>query len=182
MNLLQILLIVFLMPMSANAGNFQEAIKRNHFYVKPSNNNIADLREASTLVISCVDFRLRDEIERFLREELYLLDDYDEVALPGASLAFVQTKYKNWSKTIEDVVALLTSLHHIKQVIFVDHLQCGAYKLLHAQDTTKSRDLELVAHKQTLSKAKQMMKKKFPDLEVFSFIMDLDGNIEQVKE
>lgn len=182
MNLLQILLIVFIIPMSANAGSFQDAIKQNHFYVKPSNNNIADLHEASTLVISCVDFRFRDEIERFLREELYLLDDYDEVALPGASLAFVQKEHKEWGKTIEDTVGILKKLHHIKRVIFLDHMQCGAYKLIQGAEATKSRDLELVAHKQTLSKAKQMMNKKFPDLEVFSFIMDLDGNIEQVKE
>lgn len=63
---------------------FDEAIKQDKFYVKfhkPTNRKYTE-----TLLISCVDFRFRNEVEELMGNFLHLEGDYDEVALPGASL------------------------------------------------------------------------------------------------
>ncbi len=176
-----LLLIILGIAQNSYAHSFNEAIKQDHFYVKPSQKTLSKLHEASTLVIGCVDFRLRDEIERFLEEELSLLDKYDEIILPGASLAFVQTKYPSWSKTIEETTKILIKLHNIKRVIFIDHMGCGAYKLLKGEAIMASKETELLAHKETLHAARAKMKAKFPELEIYTFVMDLEGHIEHIK-
>jgi len=183
MNLLRITLISFLLTTtSAYAQDFKEAIKNKYFHVQASKHNLEELHQTSTLVIGCVDFRLRDEITRFLKERLFLLDDYNELTLPGASLAFVQTKMESWSKTIEETVSVLKDLHNIKQIIFIDHMKCGAYKVIKGQSVMESSETELAAHKATLAEARKKMNQQFPDLKVYCFLMDLDGNVEQIVE
>ncbi len=61
-----------------DTSKFNQAIKSGRIQLTPSKTNLADLHEASTLVVSCVDFRLRDEIAELCNVHLGLLDDYDE--------------------------------------------------------------------------------------------------------
>lgn len=60
--------------------------------VEVSKEHLKTLNEASTLLISCVDFRLIDETDKLMKQ-LGLEDDFDKVSLPGASLALVNEKY-----------------------------------------------------------------------------------------
>lgn len=41
--------------------SFEELIKKDKFYVKMSRSDLAEDHHASTLVLSCVDFRFQDE-------------------------------------------------------------------------------------------------------------------------
>jgi carbonic anhydrase len=149
--------------------------------VKVSNEHLKVLNKASTLLISCVDFRLRDETVEFMKK-LNLLDDYDEVSLPGSSLALVNNQYPYWGKTIEDVIELLQKLHDIKQIIFLDHRECGAYKLLVGEEYLKTPEKETGAHAEILNKARKIVNEKFPTLKVYTFLMGLDGVVEQIYE
>jgi hypothetical protein len=63
--------------------------------------------------LNCIDFRLRDEVTRFLNHNLHLQDDYDEMALPGASLAFVTEAKPHWTQTVDDVIGIATSADDI---------------------------------------------------------------------
>lgn len=147
--------------------------------VKVSNEHLKVLNKASTLLISCVDFRLRDETVDFMNK-LNLLDDYDEVSLPGSSLALVNNQYPYWGKTIEDVIEILQKLHNIKQIIFLDHRECGAYKLLIGEEYLETPEKETVAHAEILNKAREIINEKFPNLKVYTFLMGLDGIVEQI--
>jgi hypothetical protein len=162
------------------ADKFYQPAPNEHFYVRPSHKNLEQLHEASTLVISCVDFRTQDELERFLVKELGLQSDYDLVSLPGASLAFVEKKYKSWGVTISDTIDVLKKLHKIKRIVFVDHMNCGAYKLIKGPALVTNPESEYKQHVKTLKEAKNKVKALFPDLEVYSFVMFLDGHIEHV--
>ncbi len=173
-------LLIFCLSEICIAQTFDEAIKKESFKVEPSKIDLEKTHEASTLVISCVDFRLRDETEKFLREQLYLLDDYDEISLPGASLAFVEKKYPHWGQTVEEIIGLLKDLHHIKRVIFIDHMGCGAYKLIKGEEIMKTPDTEREAHRKEFKKVRKKMKQKFPHLEVHTLLMNLDGKVENV--
>jgi hypothetical protein len=79
--------------------------------------NISEKKHtASTLLISCVDFRLRDKTEKLMIEKFNLLDDYDEVSIPGASLALTKDAHLNWKEMVEEMIDMLRKLHHIKRI------------------------------------------------------------------
>ncbi|MGI4752893.1 MAG: carbonic anhydrase [Janthinobacterium lividum] len=124
--------------------------------VEVSKEHLKTLNEASTLLISCVDFRLIDETDKLMKQ-LGLEDDFDKVSLPGASLALVNEKYTHWGKTIEDTIEILQDLHNIKQIIFLDHRECGAYKKLIAEERLSTKEKETEAHTEILNKARKIL-------------------------
>ena len=149
--------------------------------VEVSKEHLKTLNEASTLLISCVDFRLIDETDKLMKQ-LGLEDDFDKVSLPGASLALVNETYTHWGKTIEDTIDILQELHNIKQIIFLDHRECGAYKKLINQEYLNTKEKETEIHTEILNKARKLIKEKFPQLKVYTFLMGLDGVVEQIYE
>jgi hypothetical protein len=177
------LAIVALIPVTYLAKKstltaFDESIKKNKFIVPVSKSDLKEMKEASTLLISCVDFRLRHETENLMRAQLHLLDDYDEVAMPGASLAIIEKAHPHWKETLEDIIVLVEQLHKIKRIILLDHRDCGAYKLLIGDEYTKTGELETEIHKKTLLQAKAILEKKFPNLKIYTMLLGLDGIVE----
>jgi carbonic anhydrase len=159
----------------------EDLLAKKVIKVSVSKEHLRTLYEASTLLISCVDFRLREETDQFM-DKLNLKDNYDIVSLPGASLALINDQYSYWGKTIEDTIEVLQKLHNIKQIIFLDHRECGAYKLLIGEEYLKTREKETAAHVEILNKARKVVKEKFPQLKVYTFLMGLDGVVEQIYE
>ncbi len=159
-------------------NSFEEAIKQPVFKVIPSGTDLSKKHEALTLVVSCIDFRLRDETYDLIENILSLKDQYDEVVFPGASIALVQTKNAHWSKTLEDFISISQKLHHVKDVIFVDHRDCGAYKLLKGEDQVNTKEKETEAHKAVFQEVRQFFKEKFPNIRVHTLLMGLDGVVE----
>ena len=138
-------------------------------------------RTASTLLISCVDFRLRDKTEKLMIEKFNLLDDYDEVTIPGASLALTKDSHLNWKEMVEEMIDMLRKLHHIKRVILLDHRDCGAFKLIKGQGHTKTRALETQTHIEVMQEAKASLQSKFSHLEVRTMLLELDGTVEDLE-
>lgn len=103
-----------------------------------------------------------------------------ETAIPGAALALVQDQKPEWGKTLEDIIDVVHTLHHIKRVIFLDHYECGAYKLMRGADHLASKDTDVAEHKAVFQQARARMKERFPELEVYTMIMDLDGNVQNI--
>ena len=158
-------------------------MEKPFFKVKVSSDNLASMHKASTLLISCVDFRLRDETALLMNQELHLLDDYDEISLPGASLAFVEEAYPHWGQTTQDIITFVQQTHHIKRVIFLDHRECGAYKILKGNDHhLETPEQEAAAHHEVFRQVRAKMKLKFPELEVYTLLMGVDGVVENIKE
>jgi hypothetical protein len=135
------------------------------------------LNESSTLVISCVDFNLKNIILNFLDKNLCLKDDYDEISLPGASLAISNPPKKYWKSTISDIITILVQLHKVRRIIFIDHMDCKMFKLMKNKlSYTKERG----AHLCELQIAKCEIKKMFPMMKINSFLIGLDGNVEEI--
>ena len=133
--------------------------------------------KASTLLISCIDFRLRDEVEQ-LMEKIGLEDNYDEVVLPGASVSVAGEKYVDWAKAADEVIKVSKDLHKIKQIIILDHKDCGAFKLAFGKDKMANPENEKNAHKDQMGKAIAKIKKEYPELKIYVYIMALDGTVE----
>jgi carbonic anhydrase len=176
-----ILGLIMVSSLNLYAANKDVIADKKVVKVEVSKEHLKTLNEASTLLISCVDFRLIDETDKLMKQ-LGLEDDFDKVSLPGASLALVNEKYTCWGKTIEDTIGILQQLHNIKQIVFLDHRDCGAYKMLVGQEYLETREKETAEHTKILNKARNIIKEKFPQLKVYTFLMGVDGVVEQIYE
>lgn len=170
----------FLSYMCSRESFFERQMRKDYLMVPVSNNSLKKMHEASTLLVSCIDFRLRDETDLLMGKVFGLTDKYDEVAIPGAALAFVQQKgsYKHWGKTLDDIIGLAHQLHDIEQVIFLDHRGCGAYKMLQGEDSISTLEKETETHKKIFAQARQVFAEKFPNLKIYTLLMGLDGKVE----
>jgi carbonic anhydrase len=133
--------------------------------------------QAQTLLLSCMDYRLMDEIERYmLRRGLY--HNYDHIVLAGASLGAITDKYPAWSNTFWDHLDLSVKLHNIHTVMVLDHRDCGAYRELLGQDYSKNTQRETAIHTNMQTKLKNMIINKYPDIQVETLLMNLNGEVE----
>ncbi|OGP49875.1 MAG: hypothetical protein A2Y79_02735 [Deltaproteobacteria bacterium RBG_13_43_22] len=131
------------------------------------------------LLLSCMDFRLMDDIERYMSGR-GLRNKYDHIVLAGAALGAVTDKYPAWNRTFWDHVGLAVDLHHIHKVIVMDHRDCGAYKVILGDDFAKDPAKEKKVHSEKLKELAKLIKKQHPKLEVELLLMSLDGKVESI--
>lgn len=115
--------------------------------------------QAEAIIITCIDFRLQEAINNWIAQNLEP-KTFDRVALAGG--------VKNLD-TILRQIDIAVRLHHIKKVILVNHEDCGAYG--------EAGTLE--KHTEDLTAAKARIQEIYPNLEVETFYLHLDGNFEK---
>lgn len=134
---------------------------------------------ADALVLTCIDYRLVDDAVKFF-DGKHLTNDYDQVSLAGASLAAVSDKFPSSNAAFWDHVAIAKSLHHIKQVIVLDHRDCGAYKVAFGDKFAAEHAAETAQHKTVMTQFKAALAEKHPDLGAGFYLMALDGSVETI--
>ena len=135
--------------------------------------------QADALLLSCMDFRLMDEIEHYMAGR-GLRDKYDHIVLAGASLGAVTDRYPAWNKVFWDHLGLAVSLHAVPKVIVMDHRDCGAYKVILSEDIAKDPVKEREFHARTLKQLAGLIQKRQPQLAVELLLMSLDGSVEEI--
>ena len=133
--------------------------------------------DAKVFLITCMDFRLLDDINITMRNLGYD-KNYDQYIIAGSSLGFVQQKFEYWGKACMDHLTIGIGLHHLRKIIFIDHMDCGAYKKFYPEISTSEKEFEL--HGENLQSAHDLLKKKFPKFDFKGFIMELSGNVSEV--
>jgi hypothetical protein len=133
----------------------------------------------TALGITCIDYRLVDDAVKFFGR-LKLTNDYDEVALAGASLAAVSPKFPSSNTAFWDHVAIAIQLHHIRKVIVVDHRDCGAYKVAFGKDYKGEGAAELAQHKGVMMEVRARLRTLHPDLASEFYLMSLNGRAERI--
>jgi hypothetical protein len=128
---------------------------------------------AKAFVLSCIDFRLRDNITYNLTNLGYK-NEYDDSAVAGGSLGYNGLLHYNWSTTITDNIDLAIQLHDIEEILLIDHMQCGAYGSQYPTMVKGSND-EYNYHISNLNIAAQSLKIKYPDLIIKKYIISIDG-------
>jgi carbonic anhydrase len=137
------------------------------------------------MLLSCMDLRLLDNIVAFMNYE-NLTNRYDQFILAGASLGIEIGK--SCEETFFRHLELAIELHNVSDVYILEHRNCGAYgvklgKKGHFGLSGKDQDREAKVHKQYTDEltrliGKRIKKGKLPPLGVYSFLMDLRGNVE----
>lgn len=120
------------------------------------------------LIIHCIDFRLQDALRSFL-EKQKLLGTTDVVALAGGMQEIARAERPEQTTTFRQV-QISHDLHQIKEVLLVNHTDCGAYG---GRDAFADRSTEMERHTDDLRTARAVISRAFPELAVRLFIADI---------
>ena len=134
-------------------------------------------KTAKAMVLSCMDFRFVTDKVNFLNNIGYK-DDYSKFVLAGSSLGYNQDDFPEWSKSFDKHIELAMDLHKIDEVIVVDHMDCGAYRILY-DNQSMSKEEEYKLHQKNLNKFKSLINKKFPSLKVTMLLINTDGTFSE---
>lgn len=135
--------------------------------------------ETDALLVNCIDFRLTDATTRYMAGR-GMAGKYDQLVLAGASLAAQTKKFPAWGETFWEHVKVARDLHHIHEVIVIDHRDCGAYKVVFGEDFAKDPAKELAIHARELRSLRAKLHARYPKLSVELGLMALDGNVETI--
>lgn len=135
--------------------------------------------DTEAVLLSCMDFRLMDEIARYM-EGRGLANRYDHLIVAGASLGALTEKYPAWGQTFWAHLQLSRELHHVKRLIVIDHRDCGAYKALLGSDLAKDPVAETRHHGEQLRRFRAEVQTRQAGLEIETLLMALNGSVERV--
>jgi len=99
---------------------------------------------STVFVISCIDPRFTSAVEEYLLQQLGPGTTYDLFVLAGASLGGrladntlpttgvtagcpIVDSNQSWRKVLLDHIQVAITLHNVRKVYIIDHLDCGAY-------------------------------------------------------
>ncbi len=139
----------------------------------------APAHTAEALLLSCMDYRLIDDITKYM-DGRGMTNQYDHIVLAGASLGAVTGNFKEWGKTFWAHLKVAIDLHHINSVILMDHRDCGAYKVILKADFAKDPQLEERVHGKYLRELAKIIGKQYPKLEIEMLLMNLDGTVQTI--
>jgi len=134
---------------------------------------------AEAMLLSCMDFRLVDDLAKFM-DGKGLTNEYDHIVLAGASAGASAEKFAGWHETFWSHLKVAIDLHKIKKVMIIGHRDCGAYKIAFGAEHTADPVIEYAVHAAVLNPLTGKIKEKYAELEVETYLMALDGSVEEV--
>ena len=121
----------------------------------------------SSLLMHCMDFRFGKKMKEFM-DQNNLLGDADLVSIAGAAKNIVNPETQAFAlRQIE----ISKDLHGMKQVILMNHTDCGAYGGRKSFADDKVEYEKLTAD---LKEAREIVKTKWPELEVKLWLAHID--------
>ena len=127
------------------------------------------------MVLSCIDPRFQHLVYSYLKKKR-LIGKYSAFTIAGAAVGVTHNNFKKWHKTFYDNLSTSIKLHHIEKLIVINHKDCGAAKIVNGKKAFNITN-EKKIHKESFSKLKKEIKKKFPKLKVELNLMSLKGKI-----
>ena len=115
--------------------------------------------ECSSILFRCMDFRFEPAITDWLKKE-GLLGDVDIVSIAGAVKTFLTPKTPAEAEFAMRHVEISQNLHHSKNVVLMNHLDCGAYG---GRKAFASDEEEKTKHVADMRAAKDAISAKFPE-------------------
>lgn len=136
--------------------------------------------KADAILLSCMDFRLIDELGTMMNQMQYH-NSYDHVVLAGAGLGAVHPKFQPWHGIFWDHVGLAVDLHGVREIVVINHRDCGAAKMVLGEEVIADPGTELAAHSKIITDFSKVAAQKYPQLLVKGFLMGLDGTVERLR-
>ena len=129
----------------------------------------------SAMVLSCIDPRFQHLVHNYLKKQK-LLGKYSAFTIAGAAVGVTHNKFKKWHKTFYDNLSTSIKLHQIEKLIVINHQDCGAAKIVNGKKAFNITNEQKI-HKESFSKLKKEIRKRFPKLKVELSLMSLKSKI-----
>ena len=127
------------------------------------------------MVLSCIDPRFQHLVQNHLQKKK-LIGKYSAFTIAGAAVGVTHNKFKQWHKTFYDNLETSIQLHKIEKLIVINHKDCGAAKIANWNKEFSPVN-EKKIHKESFSKIKKQIRKRFPKLKVELNLISLDSKI-----
>ena len=127
------------------------------------------------MVLSCMDPRIQKPVYNYLKKKK-ITGKFSAFTIAGAAVGVTHNKFKKWHKTFYDNLETSIQLHKIGKLIVINHKDCGAAKIANGKKEFSTVN-EKKIHKESFSKIKKQIKKKFPKLKVELNLISLDSKI-----
>ena len=134
---------------------------------------------ADALLLNCIDYRLTAATTRYMADH-QMAGKYDQLVLAGASLGAKNAKFPGWAETFWENVQVAIDLHHIHEIIVMDHRDCGAYTAILGKDLAANLQEEFAVHAAQMRSLRTDIGRKHPELAVRLLLMGLGGKAETV--
>jgi carbonic anhydrase len=132
-------------------------------------------KKYKAMVLSCIDPRFQHLVHNYLKKKK-LSEKYSAFTIAGAAIGVTHNKFKKWHKTFYDNLSTSIKLHEIEKLIVINHKDCGAAKIANGKKVFNIIN-EKKIHKDSFSKLKKKIKKRFPRLKVDLNLMSLESKI-----
>ena len=132
-------------------------------------------KKYKAMVLSCIDPRFQHLVHNYLKKRK-LSEKYSAFTIAGAAIGVTHNKFKKWHKTFYDNLSTSIKLHEIEKLIVINHKDCGAAKIANGKKVFNIIN-EKKIHKDSFSKLKKKIKKRFPRLKVDLNLMSLESKI-----
>jgi len=128
-------------------------------------------------VIHCVDFRFHEILNQSIKE-VFEINTYDLWTLPGCAKTILSSDETEYIEVFfNKIKAVSIGLHDIKQIILINHADCGGYG---GRQAFQSPEAERLKHKEDLTEAKKILEQNFPELKVRIGYTDLNDELSEI--
>ncbi len=131
------------------------------------------------LLLTCIDPRLPRMTADWMSAR-GLAGQYSQFSFAGAAIGVVAPAFEQWRETFWQNLAASIQLHHVPQVIVLNHRDCGASRIAYGDAAVASRDAETATHRAVMDTFRQQLAQRHPGLGTELLLMDLDGSVEQL--
>ena len=128
------------------------------------------------MVLSCMDPRFQPIVYNYLKKKR-LNGKYSAFTIAGSAIGVTANKFKKWQKSFWDNFDTSLKLHSIKKLIVINHLDCGAAKIINRKKEF-SKINERKIHINSFQKIKKIFKKKYPKLKIELKLISLNSKVE----
>ncbi len=126
---------------------------------------------ADAVVLTCFDQRIRTAVNKFLQRRGVLRPDMVVIAGGAKTLASPRNDFER--DFILEQVRMSILLHKTEHAYIMCHSDCATYGGLAAFEG--DQEAESIHHCQELERAKELLKDRFPDLQVECFFVNFEG-------
>ncbi len=117
-----------------------------------------------------MDFRFGSDLKQWFAQN-DLMNNCDIVSLAGAAKNLVSPTNDADRELVLRQIEISKRLHHISEVILMNHTDCGAYG---GRAAFPDRDVENKKHAEDLHAARKIVEEKFPGLAVKTYIAQIE--------
>jgi carbonic anhydrase len=129
--------------------------------------------KAQAIIQTCIDFRFREPLNKFIEEELNLHSVDIKTDGGGVKKIFEEGPIRDWIFANYEIAF---DLHGVERVILINHQDCGAYGGSKAHPNEQA---EIDAHEIQLRHSVSIVRAKYPNKQIDAYLalIDKNGNV-----